>query len=98
MPATFVSYTDYAVAASFFNFWASYDIYTLSLHDALPICWSRRALCCPDQRRAGNVRRGEERVRGGGWPRRGPRRGHPRSEEHTSETPVTPISRMPSSA
>src|SRR5206468_4720809 len=31
------------LAASVFNSWASSDFYTLSLHDALPICWAQRA-------------------------------------------------------
>src|SRR3712207_7710030 len=67
----------------FFNDTATTEIYTLSLHDALPI--SRSALAQPDGR--------QPRDRGGAQgPRRGPLRpregeeAHPRrSEEHTSE-------------
>src|SRR5690349_23951077 len=58
----------------FFNDTATTEIYTLSLHDALPICWTARL----------RVRHGH------GWSppraRRGPWRSRPaRSEEHTSE-------------
>src|SRR5256885_9633639 len=62
----------------FFNDTATTEIYTLSLHDALPICRARAAL--PEGRyaeRSGRrcVRHGTDR-----------RRAHPaRSEEHTSE-------------
>src|SRR2546430_17562084 len=54
----------------FFNDTATTEIYTLSLHDALPICHAKRD---PGASR--------EVV---GLPRRD-RRGHGRSEEHTSE-------------
>src|SRR3712207_7304686 len=74
----------------FFNDTATTEIYTLSLHDALPICG-------PDP--AAGVRGDRRRARGaaaGAGPRRAPgahpaavpagRRGPaPRSEEHTSE-------------
>src|SRR3712207_7029786 len=67
----------------FFNDTATTEIYTLSLHDALPICcWSS----CPGSRASGSSWRrpaaGRRTCRGrcGGGPR-GPRR----SEEHTSE-------------
>src|SRR2546430_11606759 len=57
----------------FFNDTATTEIYTLSLHDALPICWKRNPileLCSPPH--AGRV---------------GTHHAHPRrrSEEHTSE-------------
>src|SRR5256886_12580703 len=59
----------------FFNDTATTEIYTLSLHDALPISAHRRGarLACGD--REGRTR--EARARRGGRP--------PRSEEHTSE-------------
>src|SRR3989454_2469939 len=61
-----------AVAVFFFNDTATTEIYTLSLHDALPISLSgggrRRQRHQPDDR---------------GW--HGPRRHIARSEEHTSE-------------
>src|SRR5437870_10295318 len=58
----------------FFNDPAPTEIYTLSLHDALPICRRRR------RPRAGAGRADHPR-------RRRPRaaKGRPRSEEHTSE-------------
>src|SRR5688572_32579911 len=70
----------------FFNDTATTEIYTLSLHDALPISseearglWKR---LLPGQQRApSGVRRRHQR--GPTHPRR--RGGHPRSEEHTSE-------------
>src|SRR5437870_13536850 len=53
----------------FFNDTATTEIYTLSLHDALPICSTHRG--GPGRRRAGQAaRRGRDRRR---------------SEEHTSE-------------
>src|SRR5438105_10481052 len=33
----------------FFNDTATTEIYTLSLHDALPICWRRSRPACPGQ-------------------------------------------------
>src|SRR3712207_7244957 len=71
----------------FFNDTATTEIYTLSLHDALPIC-RRAAPCRPTGRRAAGGRpAGPAAARhagaGGG---RGARRGvRARSEEHTSE-------------
>src|SRR3712207_7332017 len=68
----------------FFNDTATTEIYTLSLHDALPICrgWthtSRRR--CPTRARAGRGSgRGSRRRAGATWGCR-----VPRSEEHTSE-------------
>src|SRR3712207_8395169 len=82
------------VVLFFLNDTATTEIYTLSLHDALPICWS----CTP----AGSSTRGPNRRRtsrsspspAGPVPRSGRRRsagrrrrsrGAGRSEEHTSE-------------
>src|SRR5690349_24465776 len=64
----------------FFNDTATTEIYTLSLHDALPI-WPqvRRQAHARDQRRRG--RHGHHRLLAGGAP---DRQGE-RSEEHTSE-------------
>src|SRR6266702_8257752 len=58
----------------FFNYSATTEIYTLSLHDALPIRWqaSARPPTTPAHPPSPRVRRG--RPAGG-----------PRSEEHTSE-------------
>src|SRR3712207_7521482 len=70
----------------FFNDTATTEIYTLSLHDALPISVVLRSTCTACAA-----------ARAGGWPREGqgragaPSRRHgaapsaPRSEEHTSE-------------
>src|SRR2546430_12255160 len=54
----------------FFNDTATTEIYTLSLHDALPICGGQRV-----RRAAGDA----------GLHRTARRPGHRRSEEHTSE-------------
>src|SRR6266487_4360903 len=67
----------------FFNDTATTEIYTLSLHDALPIC----------------RRRGRSSGRSGSWPRhtrRCQRRVLGRSEEHTSElqSPVHLVCRL----
>src|SRR2546428_12367782 len=59
----------------FFNDTATTEIYTLSLHDALPICLRRR------DRVRGNPADHLRRTR----PRDVLRRGRARSEEHTSE-------------
>src|SRR3712207_8702366 len=80
----------------FFNDTATTEIYTLSLHDALPICCGaagrgRRGRACscrsrillPAPARLPAGARGPRR-RPPGPLRRGPRRGR-RSEEHTSE-------------
>src|SRR5438034_3350305 len=66
----------------FFNDSATTEIYTLSLHDALPICRQRRtaARCCSARASGGPA--------GHGAPRRArpaSRSCGPRSEEHTSE-------------
>src|SRR2546422_2742294 len=59
----------------FFNDTATTEIYTLSLHDALPICVRRaRVVGRGRARRAAFARDRRRRGRGGG-----------RSEEHTSE-------------
>src|SRR2546430_13684737 len=78
----------------FFNDTATTEIYTLSLHDALPIC-----AAATDSRRAGHGRRllgnrplsqsrsartEPQRGRGAGGVARAPAVVHPRSEEHTS--------------
>src|SRR3712207_8834888 len=76
----------------FFNDTATTEIYTLSLHDALPICPSpqgfakRRMSASPNPLpgrlvplHAQRLRRRGRRRRMGRWSRRG------RSEEHTSE-------------
>src|SRR2546430_5161049 len=64
----------------FFNDTATTEIYTLSLHDALPISRRRRPAAA---RRGGAVRAGLRGPRGrAGELARGPRS---RSEEHTSE-------------
>src|SRR5690554_7337022 len=60
----------------FFNDTATTEIYTLSLHDALPISTSRRRSSRPRRRSAC-------------WPRRW-RRPASRSEEHTSELQSRP--------
>src|SRR3712207_9044012 len=71
----------------FFNDTATTEIYTLSLHDALPICLARpvarrwRCRTQPDVRPA--CRR--DRVRGEGEARKA--RWRSRSGEHTSELP-----------
>src|SRR2546427_3905746 len=65
----------------FFNDTATTEIYTLSLHDALPICRPRHAGA-----RAAHRRRGARHPAHRGHPARtSPRPGVRRSEEHTSE-------------
>src|SRR3712207_8786435 len=68
----------------FFNDTATTEIYTLSLHDALPIS-ARRPLpchrCCCPMNRCHHRRRTPPPARR----RRCPSTPHPRSEEHTSE-------------
>src|SRR5256885_10489760 len=59
----------------FFNDTATTEIYTLSLHDALPICHAQAAAAVVPQARRGRGRAGP-RARGGPAGR---------SEEHTSE-------------
>src|SRR2546429_6579528 len=72
----------------FFNDTATTEIYTLSLHDALPICLRRRALLVAGAEGAllellRSRRRDRPACRTGPPPARG--REHDRSEEHTSE-------------
>src|SRR3712207_9357711 len=79
-----VAYDSYCLLIFFFNDTATTEIYTLSLHDALPISW--RASCRRAREAGGRGRR---------WaPRRPSPRGSAcawacwrsgRSEEHTSE-------------
>src|SRR2546422_3160524 len=67
----------YSFPFFFFNDTATTEIYTLSLHDALPISWRGRPLA-----------RGEGLPSPTAWPGARPRpwgRSIPRSEEHTSE-------------
>src|SRR2546429_9373186 len=64
----------------FFNDTATTEIYTLSLHDALPIFRAERTLCGRQKFRRGRGARGRCRAR---CPIRTVRR--ERSEEHTSE-------------
>src|SRR5438067_13730554 len=59
---------------------ATAEIYTLSLHDALPICGGRQAWCLASHPRAGPIPGGRPRHR---LPVRGCEAR--RSEEHTSE-------------
>src|ERR1044072_9699827 len=47
----------FLVCFFFFNDTATTEIYTLSLHDALPISGRRRRAGCPDRRRAAFHRR-----------------------------------------
>src|SRR5688572_33503945 len=65
----------------FFNDTATTEIYTLSLHDALPICPRAvpPALPLPDRERGSAARADSRRERAC------VRAGRPRSEEHTSE-------------
>src|SRR2546430_11624488 len=76
----------------FFNDTATTEIYTLSLHDALPICRgeSRRAAGASDLPRGGaegdsDRLRDRARIRGRSRAGRGRDRHERRSEEHTSE-------------
>src|SRR5258706_10973587 len=72
------------LAIFFFNDTATTEIYTLSLHDALPIsaniCPAHSYALPPNNDSAGEIR---PLVQARWWPRRGG--GRPRSEEHTSE-------------
>src|SRR3712207_9486137 len=83
----------------FFNDTATTEIYTLSLHDALPISaamvWAAwRGGNGPSRTSAARLRPGTYFMQKNACPSCSPTW---RSEEHTSEL-VTPISRMPSSA
>src|SRR3712207_9526152 len=71
----------------FFNDTATTEIYTLSLHDALPILVGRARPGCVRRRRA-NPRlgcRAHERGARPAWEPRGVGADRSRSEEHTSE-------------
>src|SRR3712207_9009511 len=87
------SYISYSISSLFFFFndTATTEIYTLSLHDALPICppepLQRLPLCRLDHARLGQAR---GRFRKGSHPHRrvrgcGSLCRRQRSEEHTSE-------------
>src|SRR5438876_5894317 len=84
-----------------YNDTATTEIYTLSLHDALPICLRRRPAHSPqhalDARRC-DVRTGKSEAHPAqGWRLpRGRGRGRSRSEEHTSElqSPVHLVCRL----
>src|SRR5690349_25176183 len=68
----------------FFNDTATTEIYTLSLHDALPICSARTARFSPAERTAAGAHEETSHTRLNDSP--GPvRRVWLRSEEHTSE-------------
>src|SRR3712207_7333480 len=72
----------------FFNDTATTEIYTLSLHDALPICAARACLHWPHGRREAPARRAARVLRGrrpGRPDRRARARAVRRLEEHTSE-------------
>src|SRR5256885_7249915 len=71
----------------FFNDTATTEIYTLSLHDALPICFpSRRRWLRRISGRSRTSRAGSAGGRRSHWRRRAARGGRKkRSEEHTSE-------------
>src|SRR3712207_8224357 len=73
----------------FFNDTATTEIYTLALHDALPICRdpARPPIACGphEEPRAVHDRRDREGRRQGGGHGRGRRAHRARSEEHTSE-------------
>src|SRR3712207_6884648 len=76
------------VTLFFFNDTATTEIYTLSLHDALPICgmMSLLQVTTPSSRRVVRVYLEPWRGRDGmGGARDKGRLGAPRSEEHTSE-------------
>src|SRR2546427_7113739 len=64
----------------FFNDTATTEIYTLSLHDALPICWS--ASCTRSRSRSQAIERSSACII---WKATSLRRRSKRSEEHTSE-------------
>src|SRR4029077_21296990 len=67
--STILMHFAFSVCSLFFNDTATTEIYTLSLHDALPIWHLGQYSICRWDRRAGNASRSY----------------HGRSEEHTSE-------------
>src|SRR3712207_7473956 len=76
----------------FFNDTATTEIYTLSLHDALPISSGCARSICPFASRASRMERRATATRSGScsprssrYPSSSSRRGRARSEEHTSE-------------
>src|SRR3712207_8219363 len=76
-----------AYTVFFFNDTATTEIYTLSLHDALPICrWTRRPTCRRATRRTSGASRAASWPTPTSWtPGRRRRCRRRRSEEHTSE-------------
>src|SRR5205823_14402367 len=83
-----VNYLQYSPVAAFFffNHPSTSEIYTLSLHDALPICAHRAALSLPERGVSGGARALRQRARGRVVPGGAPESGRlVRSEEHTSE-------------
>src|SRR5258708_39147363 len=58
----------------FFNDTATTEIYTLSLHDALPISWAEGHCCSPGRHRGGTA--------AGRWS------DHPRHDQHLRAEPV----------
>src|SRR3712207_9502502 len=81
---------DGKVVCFFFNDTATTEIYTLSLHDALPICssrswaWARTGLRSRGRRRRSDFRTRGSKARTSGCSRTRPDSTR-RSEEHTSE-------------
>src|SRR3712207_7887349 len=73
----------------FFNDTATTEIYTLSLHDALPILWCAARRCRsppgPGPPAPAPARGPSRTCSSPAPPSRAPRPGRPRSEEHTSE-------------
>src|SRR3712207_8773032 len=67
----------------FFNDTATTEIYTLSLHDALPICERRRSAACAGGRKLGLPN--DLQSRGQAVSNTGLLKERARSEEHTSE-------------
>src|SRR5258708_40118408 len=75
----------YIFSFFFFNDTATTEIYTLSLHDALPISGAQRAARRPHHVAHLPGHRGGPDRGAGGCPRRRHRAPSRRSEEHTSE-------------
>src|SRR2546430_12666672 len=79
-------YVIFCLLFFFFNDTATTEIYTLSLHDALPICARRSAERASRRRGRGGGQRGCAVAGGDGGLHRSVRHGGAqRSEEHTSE-------------
>src|SRR3989442_6153220 len=81
-PSPSISITRSILAFFFFNDTATTEIYTLSLHDALPICAEQPVRRHPGLGAQGGETRGSVRVRESRRPER--------SEEHTSELQSRP--------